>query len=278
MNIMYCGDRNIEDGLIISVLSLLKNVREPLNIMVLTMTFETEEKKYEPVTKKTIEYLDARVKESSADSSVSLMDVTDLFGENIPQANLGTRFTPCCMLRLLADELPDIPDRVLYLDNDVVCRKDCSEFYHQDLEEYELAGVLDYYGRWFFRNNIFKMDYLNSGILLLNMRKIKETGLFKSCRDMCRDKQMFMPDQSAINKLAKNKKICKQMYNEQRKLRKNTVFQHFTTSFRFLPWLHTLTVKPWDIERVHSELKLFEYDDILDQYTQVKNELRKATV
>ena len=36
MNILYCGDRGIEDGLIISILSLLKNVKEELNIYVLT--------------------------------------------------------------------------------------------------------------------------------------------------------------------------------------------------------------------------------------------------
>ncbi len=273
MNILYCGDKNIEDGLIISVLSLIKNASEPLNILVLTMSFRTEEKMYEPVTEKTIKYLDERVKETHAESKVSLLDVTDLFNANIPHANLGTRFTPCCMLRLFADILPEVPERVLYLDNDVVCRQDPSEFYHQDMEDYELAGVLDYYGRWFFRNNPFKMDYINSGILLLNMKKIKETGLFGECRRMCTEKNMFMPDQSAINKLSKHKKICKRMYNEQRKLHENTVFQHFTTSFRFLPWLHTLTVKPWDIERVHSKLKLFEYDDILEEYVNVKQEL-----
>ena len=37
MNILYCGDRNILDGLIISVLSLAKQTKETLNIFVLTM-------------------------------------------------------------------------------------------------------------------------------------------------------------------------------------------------------------------------------------------------
>ena len=81
-----------------------------------------------------------------------------------------------------------------------------------------------------------------------------------------RNKKMFMPDQSAINKLSTYKKIQPRRYNEQRKLHENTVLQHFTTSFRFFPWLRTLTVKPWQIDRVHSELKLFEYDDLLDEY------------
>ena len=38
MNILYCGDKNIADGLMISVLSLLRHVRQPLHIYILTMS------------------------------------------------------------------------------------------------------------------------------------------------------------------------------------------------------------------------------------------------
>ena len=37
MNVLYCGDRNILDGLIISTLSLAKNTKTNLNIFVMTM-------------------------------------------------------------------------------------------------------------------------------------------------------------------------------------------------------------------------------------------------
>ena len=36
MNILYCGDKNIADGLTLSVLSLIGHTREPLNILILT--------------------------------------------------------------------------------------------------------------------------------------------------------------------------------------------------------------------------------------------------
>ena len=83
------------------------------------------------------------------------------------------------MLRLFADEIAELPDRLLYLDTDIICRKDFTEFYYQNMENVEIAGVLDYYGSWFFRNNIFKRDYLNSGVLLMNMVQLKKTGLLK---------------------------------------------------------------------------------------------------
>lgn len=110
-------------------------------------------------------------------------------------------------------------------------------------------------------------------MLLLNLTKIKETKLFEKCREMCKNKEMFMPDQSAINKLTIYKGINHRRYNEQRKLHKDTVFQHFTTSFRFFPWLHALTIKPWQIDRVHNELKIQEYDDIFEEYKIVKQNM-----
>lgn len=274
MNILYCGDENIEDGLIISILSLLKNVKEELHIYVLTMDIENQKRKFKGISNISINYIDEKVKNVNENNFVKKIDITDLFKEELPIKNIETRFTPYCMLRLFADRIPEIPDKILYLDTDVVCRKDCSEFYHQDISNYELVGVLDHYGKWFFRNNIFKLDYINSGILLLNLNKIKETKLFEKCRQICINEEMFMPDQSAINKLATAKSIQNRKYNEQRKLHEDTVFQHFTTSFRFFPWFHALSIKPWQIDRVHEELKIKEYDDIFEEYASMIQDMK----
>lgn len=278
MNILYCGDENIENGLIISILSLLKNVKEELKIYVLTMNMQNEKKIFKSISGSSIKFLDNRVKQENSASFVKKIDITELFESSTPTKNMQTRFTPYCMIRLFADKIEELPNKILYLDTDVVCRKDFSEFYNQDIEEYELVGVLDHYGKWFFKKNIFKMDYINSGVLLLNLTKIKETGLFKKCRKMCQEEEMFMPDQSAINRLASSKKIVSRKYNEQRKVHKDTVFQHFTTSFRFFPWFHTLTIKPWQIDRMHEELNITEYDDILEEYKSIIKEIEKVTI
>lgn len=274
MNILYCGDENIENGLIISTLSILKNVKQELKIYVLTMNMQIEKKRFRSISDSTIHFLNKRVQEENTNNFVKKIDITKLFNKSLPTKNMETRFTPYCMIRLFADEIPELPDKILYLDTDVVCRKDFSEFYNQDITNYELVGVLDYYGKWFFKKNIFKMDYINSGVLLLNLSKIRQTELFKKCRKMCSEHEMFMPDQSAINRLATNKKIVSRKYNEQRKLHKDTVFQHFTTSFRFFPWFHTLTIKPWQMDRIHEELKITEYDDIYEEYIKVTQNIK----
>ncbi|MFC6177529.1 glycosyltransferase [Companilactobacillus huachuanensis] len=270
MNILYCGDANIKDGLLISILSLLKNSNSELHVYVLTARIKTPEKVYQPIPNQAIAYLEKIMKEKNVNNSIIKIDITILFESNVPEANLKTIFTPCCMLRLYADEVSALPDKILYLDTDVICRKNFRDFYDQDLSNYELAGVLDQYGKWFFHRSLIRFDYLNSGILLLNLKLIRETGLFKKCRKRCHSKKMFMPDQSSINKLVVSKIKCPAKFNEQGKLKVDTIFQHFTTNIRFFPWIHTLTVKPWQVEQMHQTLGLHEYDQILTKYKKIK--------
>ena len=93
----------------------------------------------EGVTDKCIEALDDKVKKVNQKSFVKKIDITDLFENEVPVVNMQTRFTPCCMLRLFADEIPEMPDKILYLDNDVVARQNFEDFYNQDMQEYEFA-------------------------------------------------------------------------------------------------------------------------------------------
>ena len=122
MDILYCGDKNIEGGLIISVLSLLKNVKT--NITIYVLTINSKKWNINGVTQNCIDVLDNKMKLVNKENSIKKIDITELFEKEIPYQNMKTRFTPCCMLRLFADEINELPDRILYLDNDVICRKD----------------------------------------------------------------------------------------------------------------------------------------------------------
>lgn len=279
MNILFCGDRNVQDGLLIAVLSLLENTQEHLDIYVLTLDMSMNGMIYSPIEQTFVDYLNETVSAQYDDRLYTkLIDTTDLFKDETPDANLSTRFTPCCMLRLFADKIDEIPDRILYLDTDVICRRDFGDFYYQNMDGVEIAGVLDYYGSWFFRKNIFKRDYLNSGVLLMNMCELRKTGLLSSCRHMCTTKQMFMPDQSALNKLSVSKRICERKYNDQRRLHSDTVFQHFTTHFRFFPYVRTENVKPWQTEEVTTILHIpeSEYGALFAKYYDIKESMKST--
>lgn len=260
MNILFCGDKGVRKGIYLSTLSICKNTDDALNIYILTAAVAG---RY-AIPTDFAEKLQKTVSKKNSHSKVILLDITNTFCDYLPSANMTTRFTPLCMLRLFADTVPQIPNRILYLDTDVLCRADFKDFYFSDISDIEILGVPDRYGKWFF-GNILKHNYLNSGILLMNMENIRKSGLFEKCRKLCRNKKMFMPDQSALNKLAIKRKASPK-YNAQGKIKKDTVFKHFTTYFEFFPYIHPVTVKPWHTEKLHSKLKIFEFDDILEEY------------
>lgn len=259
MNILFCGDSNVQEGIFLSSLSICKQITRPLHIYILTASIG----KHIAIPQSFSSQLEDALRSKGRECKVHLLDAGKLFESYLPLANMDTRFTPLCMLRLFADQIPEIPDRILYLDTDVLCRGDFSDLYDADIRDVEIVGVPDRYGKWFF-GNILRHDYLNSGVLLMNMANIRKSGLFERCRMMCRDKKMFMPDQSALNKLAVKRKVAGK-YNAQGKIRKNTAFKHFTTYFRFFPYFQAVTIKPWHADRLHQELKIFEFDDILEE-------------
>lgn len=276
MNLLYCGDSNIIDGLLISVLSVAHNVSEELNIYVLTMDYKNELKKYEPLSEKIIGNIEKIIKKYNSGNSIKLINITREVEAYPPSANINTRFTPYCMLRLYADLIEELPSKILYLDSDVVCLKNPKEFYDMDNSDFELVGVLDYYGRRFYKRKILTQDYINSGVLLLNLDLIRQTGLFQKCRKACQNKRMLLPDQAVLNRFAQKKLIVDRKYNEQKSEKSDTVFRHFSTTFRFYPTFHIQTIKPWDIDKLHGVLKEHSFDHILSEYCDYVGEVKNG--
>jgi lipopolysaccharide biosynthesis glycosyltransferase len=276
-NILFCGDASMTDGVLIATLSLMRQTRHPLHIFILTATLTVKGHHYQPFAAETAERMAKLMQAQNPEHQLTRIDITEQFLANPPLANMGTMFTPYCMLRLYADLVPELPDRVLYLDTDVVCRRPFDAFYNQSMTGVDIAGVLDHYGKWWFHHRLAWFDYLNSGVLLMNLAHIREDGLLVRCRRLVRHRWLFMPDQSALNIKAKFKRILPQKYNEQHQLKPDTVFQHFTTFFRFWPYFRIVTVKPWQIQAVHQQLGLHEYDDLLKDYRHLAPKLKEVS-
>ncbi|MBQ3271194.1 glycosyltransferase family 8 protein [Candidatus Saccharibacteria bacterium] len=269
MNILFCGDKNILDGVTIAILSLLKNVKDTLNIYILTMDYANARKKYHRITEKDIAGLKRRLKAKNAKNELTIIDVGEQFKKEPATANMRTYFTPYCMLRLYADDL-DLPEKILYLDTDVVCLRDPSELYDINMKNFEMAGALDRYGSHVFHLPFKEKRYINSGVLLMNLAKIRETGLFKRARRACKRYPMIMPDQSALNFCSKYKKIIGGKFNNQKEITKETVFRHFSNTFQFLPYFKVIKIKPWNVEMLHEKLNCHDLDDIIVEWKGLK--------
>ena len=272
MNILYCGDEGISKGALVSILSILKHNKGKIDFYIMTINYLD----VKPFTEKTARFLDKLVKETNARSRVKLIDATDAFIKNLPKKNMGSYFTPCSMLRLYIDKISELSklDRILYLDYDVMCRGDLTEFYNTDMEGIEAVGVLDIYGKHFYHYHGIRRTYMNSGVMLFNVPECLKTRMFDKTVKLCAKRRMMLADQAALNKVIVKRKLMSRKYNEQgERPREDTVLHHFSNNFKFWPVFHVQKVKPFEIDKIHKILKITEYDDILQQYSEMKNKL-----
>lgn len=273
MNILYCGDAGIAHGLLVSILSILKYNTEPLHIYIVTINYKSTKS----FSDKSTRFLNGLVKKTNSESFVKKIDATDVFVKNLPTKNMGSYFTPCSMLRLYIDKIPELArlDRILYLDYDVVCRKNLQEFYDTNLEGIEAAGVLDIYGKNFYHyRGILNFDYMNSGVMLFNIPECLKSNMFSKTVKLCTERWMMLADQAALNKSIEKRKLMPRKYNEQgERPKEDTVLHHFSNNFKFWPYFRVQKVKPHEVDKIHDILKITEYDDILNKYEELKDNL-----
>ncbi|MBQ2809801.1 MAG: glycosyltransferase family 8 protein [Clostridia bacterium] len=270
ISVVYAGNEGIFDGVLISVLSLIKHNKNPFDIYILTMSLSELDERFTPINERQRSFLEELCQKENPLSRVMIIDTTNQYRATLLECPNGDSYTPYALIRLFLDEL-DVPSKVLYLDTDTVIAGDISELWDTDISDYELAGVLDHYGKIFMGIRCMRR-YLNSGVLLLNLDKIRGSGLFKKCIARLARKKTFLPDQTAINLYVKKKLILKRKFNEQKHFRDDTVIQHFSMTIiwhPFFPFFYTKNIKPWHTDKVMGELT-HKYDDILNDYISLK--------
>lgn len=263
INILFGGNKKVFNGIILCVLSIIKHSKKPLNIFILTADLQKYNPNYQPITQDDVVFLNKILKQENINSNATLIALDENF-ENwiMNSANKLSSYTPFAFLRLFADKI-DIPNKIIYLDTDIMLNGDISELFNTDISNYDMGVVLDRYGKVFIKPN-----YFNSGVLLMNMPKIRQNHLLENVRNLCSKKKMFFPDQDALNKLCKSKLYLPRKFNEQGNPKKDTIIQHFSKRIVWFPF-HTINIKPWDIQNVHKKYKIHNYDDIYEKYNSI---------
>ena len=269
INVLLCGNEKVFDGALTQIISMTNRTNEDINCYVFTMDATRIKKEYTPIKDSQIQFLDEVIKRKNINNKVTKIDVTELYDKEFKgSANENAYCTPYTLLRLLADLIPEIPDKLLYLDIDIMIGGDISDLYNIDISEYEYAAVKEKYGCW-----LIRPDYINAGMLLLNMKKIKETKLLEKARDRIRKKKMLFADQDAIYWSTTKKKILPRKYNEQSRFNnKKTIVCHFCKRLLIFPYPRTENYKQWNIKEVHEILKCHYFDSDLDEYVKLKEE------
>lgn len=272
-NILFSGNDKVFSGMLTCMLSIFKrsNDKEPITFYVFTLDVSHIKPEYKAVTDKQIAFLDKIAKEYNKEHRVIKVDVTDIYQREFANCpNEMAYCSPYTLLRLLADEIPEIPDKLLYLDVDILFNRPMELLYDIDIEDYEYAAARDHYGKFLLNPN-----YINAGVLLLNMKKIKETGLFVKGRELLKTKKMLFADQDAIYRSTTKKKMLPQYFNDQKFLWKHTVVRHFSKRLFYLPYPHTANIKQWDVSKIHRIFKYDQFDDILFEYIYWKEKFER---
>ena len=268
IHLLLGGNAKVQDDVLLIVLSYLAHNDEPVTFHFLTFGLPDVNPNFRAFSDEKAAYLDKLLKERLPGSAFIKIDAAPYAkGELIESRFVKTHYGPYALLRLYADLIPSLPEKLLYIDCDVLFSGNVSSMYHEDLEDYEFAACYDQLGTFW-----IAADYQNSGVLLMNMPRIKETGLLEKCRAFLMKHKPILFDQDALNKLVLKKKFLPQVYNEQKKERDETIIRHFSRTIRWIPFFHLQTIKPREEERVHKVLKNHYHDDIYAEYHKIEKD------
>lgn len=265
IKIVYAGNDLMFDSVFLSCLSMARRTKEGLHVYFLTMDFSNKDPKFKPFRQDQADKINEVILKYHNEFKFEIIDTTEKYNLYLKDnKNEKPAYSPYCTLRLLVDEYDVFSGKVIYLDCDTMLCGDISMMYSIDMENLEFRACHDYMGRFW-----IKKDYINSGTLLLNMDVIRETGLLKKCCKLVREKRMYFTDQTALYK-------CKTKFafypddefrfNEQREIKENTIVKHFCKGIQYLPYFYVYNIKQTNVEKVHSFLKIHNFDEDYDIY------------
>lgn len=268
VNILFCGNSGVFDGILTAALSIMKRTQSKENFCfnIFTMDVSHLKENYVPVNESQRSFLENTAKRYNKENIVKLFDVTDLYMKHFSGCpNEGAYCSPYTLIRLFADLIEEIPEKLLYLDADILFQHDVHLLYDINVEGYEYAAARDHYGKY-----LINPHYINAGVLLFNMKESRETGLFEKARQQIKAKKLTFADQSALIRSTTRKKLLPQRFNDQKFLHKHTVVRHFSKRLFYLPYPHTENIKQWQVDKIHRVFGYTQFDDILNEYTELK--------
>lgn len=193
-------DDEYVDYMLVTIESILKSAYRKTNmdfyIFVPDVFSEKTKKNIQIVTKK---YKNAKF---------HFIDVKNSF-ENIELTHDFISY-PTYYRLLMPTMLPITVDKCFYFDTDVIVKKDLTEYYNIDLQDYYFAGVKAagyLFDKKYTQNRLNIKDasgYSNAGVILMNLKKMREDNIAKEFDNLL-DRKFHDQDQDILNIACLNK-------------------------------------------------------------------------
>jgi lipopolysaccharide biosynthesis glycosyltransferase len=161
--VLFCTDTNYWQHLGATLASLLaSNVRHQFRIMVCSLQPDPENEK--------------KIKQIAAESGNATVEFITFTPNHLEALPISRYIGLGAYLRLFAAEYLDPQlDKVLYLDSDLIIRKDIGALWAADINDYFAAAVVEPH----FHENpgiIAGEPYFNSGVMLINLARWRSEG------------------------------------------------------------------------------------------------------
>lgn len=255
ISLLYTINEPYFKPMLVSLFSVIKHTNEPINVVNLTYEVPEYNAKRKKMSYKQERFLANFMQKSNPLSHFVNIDVSGLFREKLYKGkNIKTRaYSYLNTVRLLADLIAEVPGRVIYLDSDTVAQGDIKALWGIDLEGYDVAGVRDPV-----------VPYMNAGVILMDMGRIREDASFEKARELLTTRWLHYLDQDAINKACRCKILPKEF--ECYKYKPNALIHHMLLNragkIPFTKkWNHR--IKPDEIELVRKHIP--EYNGFYDE-------------
>ena len=136
INLLLCGNKRVFDGALSELISITNKTKEPVHCYIFTMHLERLNSNFLSITDQQVQFLEKVIKSKNVKNEITKIDVTDLYNKEFKGCLNETAYcTPYTLLRLLADEVPNIPDKILYLDIDMMIADDINKLYSINIDD-----------------------------------------------------------------------------------------------------------------------------------------------
>ncbi len=232
ISLVYITDQNYVMPALVSITSAIKNKSSNYKIYLIT-TFEASG---------TIACINS-LNDTTAEIVIILVDIKKLIPQHI---NAFNHVTSTALIKFFLPEILSSEDKVLYLDGDTIIQKPLDELYNTELED-NYAGVVSDSALYAMPQHTEHLQiepekYFNSGVMLLNLKKMREARLTNKLLEYKTNQYNYFMDQDAFNKILYNRVVfLPEKYNmiplnKTKKQIKEAAILHFAVKLK--PWIY----------------------------------------
>lgn len=135
------------------------------------------------------------------------VNIIDVDATKYEQISVKTHVSTSALVKFDIANIFKTDEKILYLDGDIIVQKDLSELYNQNMETFSVLAIRDMAAECYhnFHKSVGADKYFNSGVMLLNLDKIRNENLSEVLlQTKLNNPQWLCMDQDSFNYVFKN--------------------------------------------------------------------------